>query len=84
MRSGVGRNRSLSKSDPAPRGDAHLGTIILHRKDLAIALDLETQTGSELPVASLAASFEDELIAQGYGDDDISALARSIRQRSSL
>jgi 3-hydroxyisobutyrate dehydrogenase len=58
--------------------------ISLHRKDLAIALDLATQTGSELPVASLAASFEDELIVQGYGDDDISALARSIRQRSGL
>jgi 3-hydroxyisobutyrate dehydrogenase len=58
--------------------------ISLHRKDLAIALDLATQTGSELPVASLAASFEDELIVQGHGDDDISALARSIRQRSGL
>lgn len=58
--------------------------ISLHRKDLAIALDLATETGSELPVASLAASFEDELIVQGHGDDDISALARIIRQRSGL
>jgi 3-hydroxyisobutyrate dehydrogenase len=66
--------------DDYPRGFK----ISLHRKDLAIALDLATQTGSELPVASLAASFEDELIVQGYGDDDVSALARSIRQRSGL
>jgi 3-hydroxyisobutyrate dehydrogenase len=66
--------------DDYPRGFK----ISLHRKDLAIALDLATQTGSELPVASLAFSFEDELIVQGYGDDEVSALARSIRQRSGL
>ncbi len=58
--------------------------ISLHRKDLAIALDLAARTGSDLPVAALAATFEDELIAQGFGDDDNSALARSIRQRSGL
>ncbi len=58
--------------------------ISLHRKDLEIALALARQTGAQLPVASLAAAFEDELIAQGHGDDDNSALARSIRQRSGL
>lgn len=58
--------------------------ISLHRKDLAIALDLASRTGTQLPVASLAATFEDELITQGFGDDDNSALARSIRQRSGL
>lgn len=58
--------------------------ISLHRKDLGIALTLAAQTGSELPVATLAATLEDELIAQGHGDDDNSALARSIRQRSGL
>jgi 3-hydroxyisobutyrate dehydrogenase-like beta-hydroxyacid dehydrogenase len=47
-------------------------------------LALAAQTGSELPVATLAASLEDELIAQGHGDDDNSALARSIRQRSGI
>jgi len=58
--------------------------ISLHRKDLAIALALASQTGADLPVASLAAALEDELIAHGHGDDDNSALARSIRQRSGL
>ncbi|MBW4029471.1 MAG: NAD(P)-dependent oxidoreductase [Acidobacteria bacterium] len=58
--------------------------LALHRKDLAIALALAHETGAELPVATLAAAFEDELIAQGHGDDDNSALARSIRQRSGL
>lgn len=58
--------------------------LALHRKDLAIALALASETGTELPVATLAAMFEDELIAEGHGDEDNSALARSIRRRSGL
>jgi len=58
--------------------------IALHRKDLAIGLDLAQSVGAVLPVSSLAATFEDGLIAQGYGDDDNSALARIIRQLSGL
>jgi 3-hydroxyisobutyrate dehydrogenase len=56
----------------------------LHRKDLAIALDLAREAGATLPVAALAASLEDGLIAQGYGEDDNSALARAVRQLSGL
>jgi 3-hydroxyisobutyrate dehydrogenase len=58
--------------------------ISLHRKDLEIALSLARETGAYLPVAAMAAEFEDELIAEGHGDDDNSALARSIRRRSGL
>jgi len=58
--------------------------IALHRKDLAIGLELAQRVGATLPVSSLAATFEDGLIAQGYGDDDNSALARTIRQLSGL
>jgi 3-hydroxyisobutyrate dehydrogenase len=58
--------------------------IALHRKDLAIGLDLAHSVGAVLPVTTMAASFEDELIADGYGDDDNSALARSIRKLSGL
>ena len=58
--------------------------LALHRKDLGIALELARQTHTEVPVATIAARFEDELIAQGHGDDDNSALARAIRQRSGL
>jgi 3-hydroxyisobutyrate dehydrogenase-like beta-hydroxyacid dehydrogenase len=58
--------------------------ISLHRKDLAIALELAREVGAVLPVTSLAATFEDGLIAQGYGDDDNSALARPIRWLSGL
>lgn len=58
--------------------------IELHRKDLAIALDLAETTGTDLAVASLAATYEDALIAHGHGGDDNSALARIVRERSNL
>ncbi len=56
----------------------------LHRKDLGIALALARDVGAVLPVTSLAASFEDGLIGEGHGDEDNSALARSIRTLSGL
>jgi 3-hydroxyisobutyrate dehydrogenase len=58
--------------------------IELHRKDLAIALDLAREMGAELPVAELAADFETDLVADGHAADDMSALARVIRRRSGL
>jgi 3-hydroxyisobutyrate dehydrogenase len=58
--------------------------VELHRKDLGIALDLARELGAELPVAEVAARLETELIAGGHADDDMSALARSIRARSGL
>ena len=58
--------------------------MALHRKDLAIALDLAREVGVSLPVASLTAELENGLIAAGHGDDDMSALARSIRHLSGI
>jgi 3-hydroxyisobutyrate dehydrogenase len=58
--------------------------VALHRKDLAIALELANQLGAVLPVSGLAAQFESGLIASGHGDEDISALARTIRALSAL
>ena len=58
--------------------------VALHRKDLGIALELANQLGAVLPVTALAAQLESGLIAAGHGDDDMSALARSIRALSSL
>lgn len=58
--------------------------ISLHRKDLAIGLELARTVGASLPVSSLAATFEDGLMAQGFGDDDNSALARVIRHLSGI
>ena len=58
--------------------------VALHRKDLGIALGLAREMGADLPVAELAAEFETELIGRGHADDDMSALARVIRERSGL
>jgi 3-hydroxyisobutyrate dehydrogenase len=58
--------------------------VALHRKDLGIALGLAGETGADLPVASLAADLEAALIDDGHADEDMSALARSIRARSGL
>jgi 3-hydroxyisobutyrate dehydrogenase len=74
-------NRSARMID----NDYPLGfKVSLHRKDLAIALDLAAQLGAVLPVSALAAQLENGLIADGHGDDDMSALARSIRGLSGL
>ncbi len=58
--------------------------LALHRKDLAIALQLAEQTGAMLPLAMLAATLEDRLVAQGHGDEDMSVLAHAIRELSGL
>ena len=58
--------------------------VALHRKDLAIALDLAAQLGATLPVSALAAQLESGLIGRGHADDDMSALARAIRGLSGL
>lgn len=58
--------------------------LSLHRKDLGIALGLADQLGVSLPLTALTAALESGLVAQGHGDEDMSALARAIRQLSAL
>jgi 3-hydroxyisobutyrate dehydrogenase len=56
----------------------------LHLKDLGIALDMARGLGVSLPVSALAAQLEAGLVARGYGDEDMSNLARAIRSLSAL
>lgn len=56
----------------------------LHLKDLAIALELARSVGVVLPVSALAAQLESGLVARGFGDEDMSNLARTIRSLSGL
>lgn len=58
--------------------------VALHRKDLGIALEMAREMGADLPVAEMASDFEAQLVARGHADDDMSALARVIRDRSGL
>lgn len=53
--------------------------LALHRKDLAIALETAAAVELDLPLSRRIAQLEDELIARGHGDEDISALARWFR-----
>jgi 3-hydroxyisobutyrate dehydrogenase-like beta-hydroxyacid dehydrogenase len=74
-----------NRSGRMTENDYPLGfKVALHRKDLGIALDLAGEMNADLPVAALAAEFEDALIEDGHADDDMSALARVIRKRSGL
>jgi 3-hydroxyisobutyrate dehydrogenase len=56
----------------------------LHRKDLGIALELAREAEAVLPIAALCAQLETGLMGRGHGDDDMSALARTIRELSGL
>jgi 3-hydroxyisobutyrate dehydrogenase len=58
--------------------------VALHRKDLRIALQLAGETGTALPISALCEAIEAGLIGRGHGDDDVSAVARAIRQLSGL
>ena len=58
--------------------------VALHRKDLGIALELAAETGAVLPIAALCDQLESGLIGRGHGDEDLSAVARSIRELSGL
>jgi 3-hydroxyisobutyrate dehydrogenase len=74
-----------NRSGKMIRNDYPLGfRTSLHLKDLAIALELARTTGTTLPVASLAAQLEAGLVARGFGDEDMSNLARAIRSLSGL
>lgn len=58
--------------------------IRLHRKDLGIVLQTARELGVTLPLAGLIEQIENGIIARGYGDEDISALARSLREQSGI
>lgn len=58
--------------------------VKLHQKDLGIALEAAKKLGVTLPVAALMGQIENGLVAKGYGDEDLSAVARSIRELSGI
>lgn len=58
--------------------------LALHLKDVAIALNMAREVGAVLPVTGLTAQLENGLVGQGHGDEDLSALARAIRELSGL
>ena len=74
-----------NRSEKMLQDDYPLGfRLRLHRKDLGIALDTAREFKVPVPIASLVATVEDALIAQGYGDEDMSNLARFVRHGASI
>jgi 3-hydroxyisobutyrate dehydrogenase len=55
--------------------------VALHHKDLGIALDEAGRSGVPMEVAKLVATQEETLMADGHGDEDVSALARLPKRR---
>lgn len=58
--------------------------VRLHQKDLAIALNTARELGLPLPMAAYVEQIENGLMAKGYGDEDISAIARSVRDMGGI
>ncbi len=58
--------------------------VRLHHKDLGIALETAKKFGVTMPVAALVDQIETGVVARGYGDEDLSAVARSIREQSGM
>ncbi|MBI2781124.1 MAG: NAD(P)-dependent oxidoreductase [Chloroflexi bacterium] len=58
--------------------------VSLHRKDLGIALSMARELGASLPISALVEAIEAGVMGQGHADDDMSAVARSIRALSGL
>ena len=58
--------------------------VALHRKDLNIALGVARELGVTLPVAAFIEQVETGLVGRGYGDEDVSAIARSLREQSGI
>ena len=58
--------------------------VRLHRKDLNIALEAARELGVTLPMAAYVEQIESGLIGRGFGDEDVSAIARSLREQSGI
>jgi 3-hydroxyisobutyrate dehydrogenase len=56
----------------------------LHQKDLKIALETARELGLPMPMAAYVEQVENGLIAKGYGDEDVSAIARSLREMGGI
>jgi len=74
-----------NRSERMLKDDYPLGfRLRLHRKDLGIALETAREFKVPVAIASLVATIEDSLIAQGYGDEDMSNLIRFVRHGAGI
>lgn len=73
------------RSDNMIRNEYPLGfRLQLHRKDLNIALQAAQELGVSLPMAGFVEQMENGLIHRGFGNEDVSAIARLVREQAGL
>jgi len=86
IKSGAAASWALdNRAENMVRDEYPLGfRVRLHRKDLGIALATARAVQLPLPMAAYVAGVEDGLIAQGHGDEDMSALARVVRRAAAV
>jgi len=58
--------------------------VKFHQKDLKIALEAARELGVTLPIAAFVEQMESGLVARGFGDEDVSSIARSVREQSGI
>lgn len=58
--------------------------VRFHQKDLKIALEAARELGVTLPIAAFVEQMESGLVARGFGDEDVSSVARSVREQSGI
>jgi 3-hydroxyisobutyrate dehydrogenase len=80
VRAGAAGSWTLdNRSERMLKGEFPLGfRIRLHKKDLDIVMKAAKRLGIDLPETKLVAELEKKLIGKGYGEEDVSALIRSV------
>jgi len=56
----------------------------LHRKDLNIALETARDLGVPIPVSAYVEQIETGLMKRGFGEEDVSNIARAVREAAGL
>jgi 3-hydroxyisobutyrate dehydrogenase len=56
----------------------------LHRKDLGIAIETAKDLGVSIPIAAFVEQMEVSLVKRGFGDEDVSNIARIVREQAGL
>ncbi|UCH27586.1 MAG: NAD(P)-dependent oxidoreductase [Trueperaceae bacterium] len=56
----------------------------LHRKDLNIALDAAKELGVAIPISAYIEQLETSLVKRGFGEEDVSNIARIVREQAGL
>ncbi len=75
----------INRSENMIKNNYPLGfKVQLHRKDLNIALNVARELGVTLPVSAYVEQVETGLISRGHGDEDISVIARAVREASGI